>query len=93
VCYHLNRNLSTGCCIITKNADFNAYQETLAVTPWSLVEADDIDSWWTQWKDLFFGAVNDVVPQIKWKRHKMKSWLSGSTIKLIRLKKSYIIKR
>jgi len=61
----------------------------LAATPWNLAEDDDINSWWTQWKDLFFGAVNDVIPQVKWKRHKMKSWLSASTIKLIRLKKLF----
>ena len=29
--------------------------------PWNLAEADDIDVWWSQWKDLFFAAVKDSV--------------------------------
>ena len=70
-----------------KKADFNAYRETLATVPWDITESDDIETWWSQWKALFFAAVDDVIPQVKWKRRKMKSWLSPSTIKLVRLKR------
>ena len=45
--------------------------------------------WWSQWKALFFAAIDDVIPQVKWKRRKMKSWLSPSTIKLVWLKRLY----
>ena len=45
-----------------KNADFDASRDTLGATPWDLSESDDIDTWWTQWKDIFFGAVDDVIP-------------------------------
>ena len=51
-----------------------------------MAESDDINSWWSQWKDVFFAVVDDVIPQVRWKRKKMKFWLSPSTIKLIRCK-------
>ena len=36
-----------------------------------------------------FSAIYDVVPQVRWKRNKMKCWLSHSIVKLIQLKCLY----
>ena len=51
-----------------------------------MAKSDDIDSWWESWKDLFFAAVNTDIPTVRWRRFKMKSWLTATTIKAIRLK-------
>ena len=44
----------------------------LLSVPWVLAEADDIDVWWSQWKDLFFAVVQDSVTQDCWLCKKMK---------------------
>ena len=44
----------------------------LLSVPWILAEADDIDVWWSQWKDLFFVVVQDSVTQVCWWRKKKK---------------------
>jgi len=36
-----------------KNADFDAFRDTLGVTPWDLSESDDIDTWWINGKTYF----------------------------------------
>ena len=36
-----------------KKADFDVYHQSLAPVPWDLAEAEDINVWWSQWKDLF----------------------------------------
>ena len=36
-----------------KETDFDMYCKSLDLVPWDLAEAEDIDVWWTQWKDLF----------------------------------------
>ena len=70
-----------------KKTDFDMYRRSLDCVPWDLAEADDIDVWWTQWKDLFFAVVNDNVPQVRWRRRRMKTWLSEATLHLVRLKR------
>ena len=37
-----------------KKANFDKFRETLSSVPWEMAEANDIDSWWEDWKDLFF---------------------------------------
>ena len=71
-----------------KAADFDHFRDILGNVPWQLSESDDVDVWWTQWKDLFLAAAYDAIPSVKWKRHKMKNWLSYDTIKLIKKKRS-----
>ena len=70
-----------------KKADFCTFRETLSSIPWEMAKSDDIDSWWESWKDLFFAAVNTDIPTVRWRRFKMKSWLTATTIKAIRLKR------
>ena len=53
-----------------KKADFNDYRESLTSILWDIAECDDIELWWSQWKALFFAAVDDIIPQVKWKRLK-----------------------
>ena len=48
----------------------------------------DIDAWQIQWKDLFLTTAHNAIPSVKWKRCKMKSWLSYNTIELIKKKRS-----
>lgn len=52
-----------------------------------MAESDDIKCWWESWKDLIFAAVNTDIPSVCWRRSKMKSWFSTTTIKVIRLKR------
>ena len=40
-------------CTWFKKVDFDMFCKSLASVPWDLAEAEDIDTWWTQWKDLF----------------------------------------
>ena len=41
--------------------------ETLSHIPWSLIEqCDTVEESWMLFKDLFFGAVDVAVPQLKW---------------------------
>ena len=40
--------------IITKKADFDKFRVTLSSVPWEMAESNDSDSWWEDWKDLFF---------------------------------------
>ena len=60
----------------------NELKEVVSSVSWDVVDfdADDIELPWSQWKDLFFSAVNYVVPRVKWSRRKMKHWFSESTI-------------
>ena len=70
-----------------KKTDFDLYRRALDSVPWDLAEDEDIDLWWTQWKDLFFATVHDTVCTVQWRRRRMKNWLSSATIQLIRLKR------
>ena len=70
-----------------KKTDFDMYRKSLDSVPWDLAEAEDVDVWWTQWKDLFFAVINDTVPQVCWRRRRMKVWLSEATLYLVRLKR------
>ena len=69
-----------------KKADFCKFCETLSSILWEMAESGDIDSWWESWKDLFFAAVNTDISSVRWHRSRMKSWLTATTIKAIRLK-------
>jgi len=70
-----------------KKADFNKFRETLSSVPWEIAESSDIDSWWENWKDLFFAAVSTDIPVVRWRRSKMKCWLSLATIKATKQKR------
>jgi len=37
-----------------KKTNFDLYRKALDSVPWDLAQAEDIDLWWTQLKDLFF---------------------------------------
>ena len=70
-------------CTITRN--ISDLKEVLFRVPWNTIDFDsnDIELSWSQWKGLFFSAINYVVPTIRWSRRKLKHWFSESTIKLI----------
>ena len=48
-----------------KKTDFESYWMALQSIPWELAEADNIDIWWSHWKDLFFAAVHDTVSTVQ----------------------------
>ena len=70
-----------------KKADFNTFRDTLSSVPWEIAESSDIDSWWENWKDLFLAAVSTDIPVVRWRRSKMKCWLSLAVIKAIKQKR------
>ena len=70
-----------------KKADFDIFRDTLRKAPWDLATSDSVDDWWCHWKDLFFAVVDDTIPQVRWRRSKMKCWLTLSTLRLIRAKR------
>ena len=69
-----------------KKADFDTYRDTLSLVPWDLAKSNDVNDWRCQWKDLSFAVVNDTIPRVRWRRYKMKCWLSLTTLRLIRAK-------
>ena len=72
-----------------KAANIDDLKEVLSCVCWDIIDFDDddIELSWLQWKDLFFSAVNYVVPTVHWSKQKMKHWFSECTIKLIHKKK------
>ena len=72
-----------------KAANVDDLKEVLSHVSWNVInfDPDDIELPWTQWKDLFFSAVNYMVPSLCWKKRKIKHWFSKLTIKLIHKKK------
>ena len=57
---------------------------TLSHVPWDVIDfSGDIEVSWSMSKDLFFSAVDMVVPKTKWKKHKVKHWFHADTIDLI----------
>jgi len=62
------------------------YRKCLDSVLWGLAIDEDIDVWWSQWKNHFFAAVHDTFPQVCWQRRKMRGWLSEATMNLVRLK-------
>ena len=38
-------------------------------------------------ESFFFATVQDTVAKVNWRREKMKTWLSSTTIKLIKIKR------
>ena len=72
-----------------KAANIEDLKEVLSRVCWDIIDfdSDDIEFPWSKWKDLFFSAVNYVVPTVHWRKRKMKHWFSESTIKLIHKKK------
>ena len=71
-----------------KAADLDHLHEIFSWIPWNVIGFDaDIESSWLQWKDMFFSAVQDTIPTVKWSKKKWKHWFSDSTIKLIHKKR------
>ena len=72
-----------------KAANIDDLKEVLSRVCWDIIDydSDDIELSWSQWKDLFFSAVNYVVPTVRWNRRKTMHWFSESTIKLILIHK------
>ena len=72
-----------------KAANMDDFREVLSHISWDVIDFgnDDIELSWSQWKDLFFSAVNYAIPAVSWSKKKMKYWFSDSTIKLIHKKK------
>ena len=68
-------------------ANFDEFRASLSSVPWDIAVSDDIDTWWESWKDLFLAAVSSHVLMVRWRRSKMKCWLSPGTIKLIKKKR------
>ena len=73
-----------------KAINVNELNEVLFHVPWNVIDYhhDDIELSWSQWKHLFFSAIDYVVPTIRWSRYKLKHWFSRDTIKLIHQKKT-----
>ena len=82
---------STTKCVLYnyKAANIDEFKEVLSHVSWDVFdfENDNIEIPWSQWKDLFFSAVNYVIPSVFWSKCKMKHWFSDSTIKLIHREK------
>ena len=78
-----------------KKANFDAFCEVLSHVPWSCVtDCNDTEYSWSLWKDLFSAAAEQCVPQVRWKRSKMKHWFSDSTISFIHKKRQlYLLKK
>ena len=50
-----------------KKANLVLLNKTLSHIPWNLIEqCDTVEESWMLFKDLFFGAVDVAVPQLKW---------------------------
>ena len=47
----------------------------------------DLNSTWSQWKNIFIQVADASIPKIRWKKKKLKYWFSPLTIKLIRHKR------
>ena len=45
-----------------KKADFNDLRNRLQLLPFDMTHSDDVDLYWSQWKDLFPATVNECVP-------------------------------
>ena len=69
-------------------ANLDLFHDDLASIPWHMAKSDDVNIWWIQWKDLFLAAAHNSIPSVKWKRYKLKTWLSYETIKLTKKKRS-----
>ena len=58
-----------------KKADFDTFCVILSHIPWTcVIDCSDIEYSWSLLKDLFFAAVGECVPLVRWKRRKMKHW-------------------
>ena len=72
-----------------KAANIDDFKEVLSRVSWEFIDFKngDIELPWSQWKDLFFFAVDYVFPSVRWNKRKMKHWFSESTLRLIHRKK------
>ena len=50
-------------------ADFQLFRDTLSHVPWdSVIDYNsDIDSVWSQWRDLFLSVADSCIPRVKWR--------------------------
>ena len=79
-----------------KKADFDTFRETLSRIPWTcVIDCSDIEYSWSLWKDLFFAAVTvgKCVPQVRWKRRKMKHWFCDTTTFIHKKRQLYFLKK
>ena len=45
-----------------KRADFNDFRNRRQLLPFDMTHSDDVDLYWSQWKDLFLATVDECVP-------------------------------
>ena len=45
-----------------KREDFNDLRHRLQLLPFDMTHSDDVDLYWSQWKDLFLATVDECVP-------------------------------
>ena len=68
-----------------KKANFDAFTDLLSHTSWNFLNSvTDLNSTWSQWKNIFLQVADASIPKIRWKKKKLKHWFSPLTIKLIR---------
>ena len=69
-----------------KHGDFNALRVTLDRVPFNLAHSDDIDEYWTNWKDLFLSAVKEYIPVKTVRDKNSPPWIDAEIRCLIRKK-------
>ena len=69
-----------------KNGNLDALRESLSRTPFQIAASEDIDEYWSNWKDLFLSAVKDHVPTKTVRDTNSPPWIVGEVRHLIRKK-------
>ena len=69
-----------------KNGNLDALRESLSRTPFQIAASEDIDEYWSNWKDLFLSAVKDHVPTKTVRDTNSPPWIDGEVRHLIRKK-------
>ncbi|PFX23172.1 putative RNA-directed DNA polymerase from transposon X-element [Stylophora pistillata] len=69
-----------------KKGNLDALGESLLRTPFQIAVSEDIDEYWSNWKDLFLSAVYDHVPTKTVRDINTPPWIDGEVRHLIRKK-------
>ena len=75
-----------------QNGNLDDLRETLLHTPFELAEHEDLDEYWSRWKDMFLMAVKDHIPARKVRDTNSPPWIDSEVRHLIRKKYSALRK-
>ena len=74
-------------------ANFDAFNDLLPRTSWNFLNSvTDLNSAWSQWKNIFIQVADASIPKVRWRKRKLKHWFSPLTIKLIRRKRKIYLR-